>query len=82
MNASLSPRPICIFLLILLGLGCLSLLAPPLMATDTDLIIQNTAPATAVQASALKDVLGNRSRMIQASLVLVVFGCALLWWRR
>ena len=38
--------------------------------------------ATTLQADFLIDLLANRARMTQVSVVAVVFGCALLWWRR
>ena len=82
MNAALSPLPVRWLLLVLLGLGCLSLLTPPLLATDPTAMVQTASPAMTLQANTLKDAVGNRSRMIQLSLVFVVFSCALLWWRR
>ncbi len=33
-------------------------------------------------ANPVLQLVSNRARMIQFSVVAVVFGCALLWWRR
>jgi hypothetical protein len=35
-----------------------------------------------LQASLFYEIVGDRARMIQISLVVVACGCALLWWRR
>lgn len=82
MNILFSPRPIRWLLIIVLALGCLSLLAAPLLAADFAGTTHSTAAPFPLQANNFKDFVGNRSRMIQISLVFVVFGCSLLWWRR
>ena len=60
---------------LVLALCCLPLLAVPAFAAES-------VHAATLQASFLMEIIGDRSRMIQVSLVFVVFGCALLWWRK
>jgi hypothetical protein len=40
------------------------------------------AGSLTLQANFLSELVGDRARMIQASLVFVLLGCALLWWRK
>jgi hypothetical protein len=35
-----------------------------------------------LQANLIYELVADRARMIQVSLVIVALGCALLWWRR
>jgi hypothetical protein len=35
-----------------------------------------------LQASMFYELVADRARMLQVSLVIVALGCALLWWRR
>lgn len=35
-----------------------------------------------LQANIIYELVADRARMIQVSLVIVALGCALLWWRR
>ena len=50
---------------------CLPLLAVPSFAAES-------VHAATIQANFLMEIIGDRSRMIQVSLVFVVFGCACL----
>ena len=59
-----------------LALCCLLLSAVPLFAADS------VHTATTLQANFMMDFVADRSRMIQVSVVAVVVGCSLLWWRR
>ncbi len=64
------PRLAVIFILFLTGF-CL-LVGPALAATSQG----------AMGASIIDDIMGNRDRMIQAALVVVALGIALLMWRK
>lgn len=35
-----------------------------------------------LQASMMTEIVGDRARMIQVSLVVVALGCGLLWWSK
>jgi hypothetical protein len=62
-------------LLILLGAGCLFLFAGAAPAAEG-------MSAPILQANFIYELVGDRSRMIQVSLVFVSLGCALIWWYR
>ena len=40
------------------------------------------AHAGPIQANFIYELVADRARLIQMSAVFVIFGCALLWWRR
>ena len=44
--------------------------------------LPEVASAAELQANVIYELVADRSRMIQVSLVFVALGCALLWWRR
>jgi len=73
MNAPLSPPTLRWLMLVLVTLALLLLASTPLVAGEV------TAPR---YTSGMLDMVSNRSRMIQVSLVCVIVGCSLLWWRR
>ena len=66
--------PLRILLLILFVFGAIQLLAGPAAAAE--------GGPSILHASFLSEIVGDRSRMIQASLVFVLLGCAMLWWRK
>jgi hypothetical protein len=74
MSARSSPRLLPI--LFWLVLGCAFFFTSPLLAADGE------SSGWMLQANAYLQVVADRSRMIQVSLVCVLFGCALLWWKR
>lgn len=63
-----------VLLLTLLSLAAMLLVADPVSAAE--------AASSMLQANLVWEFVGNRSRMIQISLVFVLVGCAMLWWRR
>ena len=71
MNAPRSPRWL---MLALLALTCLPLFAVAAFAADVATPIMT--------ASMLSEIVGDRARMIQISVVFVALGCALIWWYR
>lgn len=73
MNAVFCSLSVRRLLLLLLGVCALLLCASPALATE---------PALNLSANFMMDLVGDRSRLLQVSLVCVVFGCALLWWKR
>jgi hypothetical protein len=58
---------------VLLSLGFL-LIAQPVSAAEPGSCI--------LQANAFLDIFADRSRMIQGTIVVVILGCACLWWKR
>lgn len=56
------------------GLACLFLFS--------DMASGSEAGAPMLQANFIWKFAADRSRMIQITLVVVVLGCALLWWTR
>jgi hypothetical protein len=71
-----SPRCFRWLMLLLLGLGCLPLFAVSAFAADA----ATTIPI--LQANFLYDVVADRTRLIQISVVIVAIGCALMWWMK
>ncbi len=80
MNAFLSPRLIRRLLLLLLGLGCLCLLAATASASPPS--VEGAASMPILQANIIAELVSDRARLIQVSLVIVTLGCALIWWYR
>jgi hypothetical protein len=76
MNTVLSPRSIRFLFLFALGLVCLGLFAAAGRAAEA------SAATPLLQANFLFELVADRARLIQVSLVFVVCGIALLWWRR
>ena len=74
MNALFTSRSIYFLFLLLLGIGCVPLFATSVAAAE--------AGSSLLQANAFLELFHDRSRMIQITLVVVVLGCAMLWWRR
>lgn len=70
MNALLAPRWFLIAFLCFLGLA---LSANVASAAEFGVMLQGNL---------VYEFVADRSRMIQISLVIVVLGCSLLWWRR
>lgn len=58
--------------LVLLALCCLPLFAAAVFAADTPIL----------QANVMYELVSDRARLIQVSLVIVVIGCAAIWWYR
>ena len=81
MNATFPSQPIRWLLLILFVLCCLSMLPAPMIAADSS-STQTTILTIQADSLNLKEIIGNRARMIQMTVVVVVFACSLLWWRR
>jgi hypothetical protein len=73
MNVFSSPSPLRWLVLVCIGVCCLLFLTSALFAAE------GTAP---LQANVIMELVSNRSRLLQVSLVCVALGCALLWWRR
>jgi hypothetical protein len=81
MNASLSTRCVCGFLLSLFVLCCLSWFSGGAWAAESAL-----EPAVSsgpmLQANIVWEFASDRGRMIQASCVIVALGCAMMWWMK
>ena len=71
MNAPRSRRWL---MLMLLSLTCLPLFAAVAFAAD--------AATPILPASILSEIVTDRARLIQISLVVVALGCSLIWWYR
>jgi hypothetical protein len=82
MNAMRSPLSVRWLMALLLGLTCLSLAALPAPAAETAATVQSSSPVATLQANVIMELVSNRTRLIQVSLVCVALGCAMLWWRR
>ena len=74
MNNYFDPRSVRWLLLFALSLGCLPVFAALSWAAD--------GSAVGLQANFIFEFASDRARFLQASLVFVAFGIALLWWRR
>ncbi len=61
---------------LLLALLCLPIVAAPSFAADA------LHASMTLHANFIMDLVSDRARLIQVSLVAVVLGCSLLWWRR
>jgi hypothetical protein len=69
----MSAKPFrCVFPFLACALGLLLL---PAAASAQD-------GGSILQANVIYELVADRARMIQVSLVFVVLGCALLWWKR
>ena len=44
--------------------------------------VASASQGALLQASMMTEIVGDRARMIQVSLVVVALGCALLWWSK
>jgi hypothetical protein len=80
MNALLSLRSIRWLMLLVIGLGCLPVFAVSAFAAAP--CVDTAAAMPALQANFLFELVADRTRLIQVSLVIVAFGCAILWWYR
>jgi hypothetical protein len=76
MNAMFPPRVFRCLVLLAIGVGCLPLFAAPAFAGDT------AASGSFLQASFIYELVSDRARLVQVSLVIVAFGCAIMWWYR
>jgi hypothetical protein len=76
MNAVFSHQLLRILIVVLLALVGFFVCVPaaPAAAFAQD--------APAFHSNIIYDLLANRSRMIQVSLVIVGLGCAIMWWYR
>ena len=79
MNAYLSRGNIRCVLLCLAGLGCLPLFAASALAAGAS---PDLADVGFLQANFIFDMVSDRARLIQVSLVIVALGCAVMWWYR
>ena len=70
-SALLSPRLIRRLLFVLLGLGFLHLFAAAAVAAGSGVEVSST-----LQANFMYDLVADRTRLIQVSLVVVALGCA------
>jgi hypothetical protein len=80
MNAMFSPRSLRCLLLVLLGVGILPLFAASAFAAGSPADAGITMPI--LQANIIFELVSDRARLIQVSLVIVATGCALIWWYR
>ena len=64
-------------LLFVLSLTCLHLIATAAFAAGS-----GVDSAATLQANFMFDLVADRARMIQVSVVFVALGCALIWWYR
>jgi hypothetical protein len=62
-----------------LALTCLALLAPVALA-DAPVGVPAAVLPAVLPAMDMMDIVANRSRMIQFSIIAVALGIALLWW--
>ena len=69
-----------ILVVLALVLCCLSAAALPLAAAEAT--PDGVSSGVFLQADFLYRVASNRARMIQVGLVVVAFGCAIMWWYR
>jgi hypothetical protein len=82
MNTAFSLQPARWLFLLLFALGCLLMFAPAGLAADLPSNGEAISLTPTIQANILQELVGNRTRLIQVSLVCVVLGCSLLWWKR
>lgn len=73
MNTVIDPRWLRVLLCFVLAMLLLPLFAADVLAGPT---------ASVLQANMLNELVGDRSRMLQFSVVFVGLGIAMLWWRR
>jgi hypothetical protein len=72
MNAVFSPRTVRWLMLVLLSLSCLPFFA--------SIAFASTEATPILQANFIFELVSDRARLIQVSLVFVTLGCALIWW--
>jgi hypothetical protein len=77
MKTFFAPRSIRWLLLFALGVGCLPWLTASAWAADA-----HVAAAAPLQANIVFELVADRARLIQVSLVFVAAGIWMLWWRR
>jgi hypothetical protein len=76
-----SPRLLGWPMLLLLGLSCLPFFAAGAFGAAPSVDVPlDSAPH--LQANFIFELVSDRPRLIQVSLVAVAFGVALLWWKR
>jgi Na+/H+ antiporter NhaB len=63
-------------LLFALGLGCLPLFSAGALAADAPVVA-----SASLHANVFLELVADRTRLIQVSLVFVVVGIWMLWWR-
>jgi hypothetical protein len=79
MNGLISPRLVRQLTLVILSLVLLHLVAAAALAADAS---GASDSMQVLQGNFIYELVGNRSRMIQISLIFVALGCALIWWYR
>jgi hypothetical protein len=77
MNAILSPQSVRWLLLLLLSVCLVPVFASAVFAATADPPV-----GTFLQANTFFELVSDRARLIQISLVIVALGCALIWWYR
>ena len=80
MNALLSPPSVRWLMLLVIGLGCLPVFAVTAFADAP--CVDAAVDMPALQANIFWELVADRTRLIQVSLVIVAFGCAIMWWYR
>jgi len=80
MNALFSARNVRWLMLFVIGLGCLIVFAASASAAGPS--VDTAAAMPTLQANFFFELVADRARLIQVSLVIVAFGCAILWWYR
>ena len=80
MNALFSARNVRWLMLFVIGLGCLIVFAASASAAGPS--VDTAAAMPTLQANIFWELVADRTRLIQVSLVIVAFGCAILWWYR
>jgi hypothetical protein len=80
MTPLFSPRLGRRVLLVLLGLFCLHVFAAAAVASGP--AVETIATTPFLQANFVYDLVADRARMVQVSLVFVTLGCVLIWWYR
>ncbi|MSQ95610.1 MAG: hypothetical protein EXR98_13765 [Gemmataceae bacterium] len=73
MNTVFSPRSVKWLIPAVLGVACVFLGPSVSLAAYS---------APTLQADLIYELVADRARMIQISLVVVAFGCAIMWWYR
>jgi hypothetical protein len=77
MNALLSPQSVRWLVIVLLSFGLVPVFASTLFAATADANV-----GAFLQANTFFELVSDRARLIQISLVFVALGCALIWWYR
>jgi hypothetical protein len=76
MNSLLSPSSVRQLLILLIGVALLPLFAASACAAGPSV----DAAMPILQANLIFDLVSDRARLVQVSLVFVALGCALIWW--